>query len=222
MDRRRIYLVLILALCGCASAPRGSDTQQTLRLPIRFHLLTSRTSAALTTTRTEQDVRTLAGVANTIWKQAGIEWYVESIVWEESPSGAEFDSLLAGQIPRTEANLTAFVPRDHLLRPGWNVFLIRDFGRIAGGMFRPELGGVVLAERGFGFALPVAGRGGATLAHELGHSLMLGHVPCDSTHDIMANACWSPSVVSNLTPAQIAQARQQARTGHPASIIPSP
>ncbi len=193
-----------------------------LRLPIRFHLLASRSSAALSTTRNDQDVRTLVSVANSIWKQAGIEWYIESTIREESPAGAQYDSLLAGQIPRTEANLTAFVPRDRLLQPGWNVFLIGDFGHIAGGMFRLELAGVVLAERGFGFQLPAAGRGGATLAHELGHSLGLAHVPCDSTHDIMANACWSPDVGSTLTPDQIARARQQATRGRPVPFVPGP
>ncbi len=161
-------------------------------------------------------------VANSVWKPAGIEWYIEGIMRENSPAGALFDSLLAGQIPRTERNLTDFVPRDHVLPPGWNVFLIGDFGRIAGGMFRPELAGVVLAERGFGFDLPVGGRGGATLAHELGHSLGLPHVPCDSTHDSMATACWLASVPSSLTPTQVAQARHQARTWHPTSVIPSP
>ena len=102
------------------------------------------------------------------------------------------------------------------------MFLIRDFGRIAGGMFRPEIDGVVLAERGFGFELPASGRGGATLAHELGHSLTLGHEPCDSTRNLMSNACSAPGVVSALTPAQIARARQQALTGRPTLTFPSP
>jgi hypothetical protein len=174
------------------------------------------------TTWTEQDVRGLLTVANSIWQQAGIEWHVEQILREDSPAAAQFDSLIAERIPRTEASLTAFLPRGQLLRPGWNVFLIRDFGRIAGGMFRPEIAGVVLAERGFGFELPAGGRGGATLAHELGHSLGLGHVACDSTRDIMANGCWSPAAASTLTPAQVAQARHQGRLGYPAAEIPSP
>lgn len=222
MPRRGLCLFLVVALCGCASATRRADPEQVVRLPIRFHLLTSPSSARLTTSRTEADARALVKRTNSIWRQAGIEWYIEDIIREESPAGAQFDSLLAEEIPRTEGNLTSFVPRDHLLRPGWNVFLIGDFGRIAGGMFRPELAGVVLAERGFGFDLPVDGRGGATLAHELGHSLGLPHVTCDGTHDIMANACWSPSIPSSLTPAQVAQARRHAKTGHPASVIPTP
>jgi hypothetical protein len=129
---------------------------------------------------------------------------------------------LAGTIPAYEADLISFVPRKELLSPGWNVFLIRDFGRIAGGMFRPEIQGVVLADRGFGFELPASGRGGSTLAHELGHSLTLGHEPCDSTRNLMAIACSAPGMISVLTPAQIARARRQAQTGRPTSTLSSP
>jgi hypothetical protein len=53
------------------------------------------------------------------------------------------------------------------------------------------------------------------LAHELGHSLGLEHVPCDSTRNIMANGCWSPSRLSTLTADQIQRARKQATLGAP-------
>lgn len=213
----------VAALLACASG--GTQTVKipsVIRLPLRFHLLTSSINPMLTTTRTDEDVRELVRVANWEWKQAGIEWYVERVVREESVPSAQFDSALAGTIPAYQADLISFVPRKELLSPGWNVFLIRDFGRIAGGMFRPEIEGVVLAERGFGFELPPSGRGGATLAHELGHSLTLGHELCDSTRNLMSNACSAPGVVSALTPGQVARARAQALTGRPTSTLPSP
>ena len=185
------------------------------RLPLRVHLLSSPVSAALTTIRTEPEVQTLCATANAIWRQANIEWVLESVVREEAPNGAVFEQLLAGEIPRTRERLTSIAPRERLLRPGWNLFLIRDFGRIGGGVFYTELDGIILAERGFGYELPPDGRGGATLAHELGHSLGLFHVPCDSTRNILAIGCWDPSQLSSLTPAQIGTARRQAATGRP-------
>lgn len=220
---RLLLSLSVAALLACASG--GTQTVKSpsvIRLPLRFHLLTSSINPMLTTTRTDEDVRELVRVANWEWKQAGIEWYVERVVREESVPSAQFDSALAGTIPAYQADLISFVPRKELLSPGWNVFLIRDFGRIAGGMFRPEIEGVVLAERGFGFELSPSGRGGATLAHELGHSLTLGHEPCDSTRNLMSNACSAPGVVSALTPPQIARARAQALTGRPTSTLPSP
>jgi hypothetical protein len=75
---------------------------------------------------------------------------------------------------------------------------------------------------GFGFDLPPDGRGGATLAHELGHSLGLKHEVCDVTRDIMANGCWQPTSRSTLTPAQIHIAREQAKTGDPSPVVPVP
>ena len=185
------------------------------RLPIRVHLLSSPQSTALTTTLTEPKVETLLATANAIWRQANIEWMLESVVREEAPNGALFEQLLAGENPRPHERLTWFAPRDKLLRPGWNLFLIRDFGRIGGGVFYTEVDGIILAERGFGFELPPDGRGGATLAHELGHSLGLFHVPCDSTRNILAIGCWDPSQRSSLTPAQIGTSRKQATTSRP-------
>ena len=118
----RLPLLLIALLCG-ACVPRSLGGAPVLRLPIRFHLLSSPTSTALSTTRTDEDVVELVRVANSVWRQAGIEWYVESVIREESLRGLAFDSLLSGAVPRTERSLTAFVPRGQLLVPGWNVFL---------------------------------------------------------------------------------------------------
>ena len=193
-----------------------------LRLHVRFHLLRSPASTNISTTRTAATVDTLVAFANTIWRQAGIEWVVESVITEDAPTAPVLDSMIAGLVPRTAERLVAFVPRERLLTPGWNVFLIRDFGPIAGGMFRPQVEGLVLAERGFGFELPANGRGGGTLAHELGHSLTLPHEKCDEGRNIMANACSKPGVISSLNSSQIAAARRQAATGRPASEIPSP
>jgi hypothetical protein len=106
-------------------------------------------------------------------------------------------------------------PRLDLLQTGWNLFLVADGGRVFGGFFRTELQGVVLAERAFDIDLRPDQRGGATLAHELGHSLGLEHQQCDDRHNIMANRCWDAAHPSTLTPEQIAQARVQAARGRP-------
>ena len=193
---------------------------QVMRLPVRVQLLQSVGDSSISTTHGDEQVRQLLGVANEVWRQAGIEWVLESIQRIPASRGAAFDSLVGNQIPRGREPLEAYFPRDSLLPNGWNVLLIRDFGQIAGGVFFATLGAVVLAERGYGFELPPEGRGGRTLAHELGHSLGLVHVDCDSTRNIMANACWQPGFESRLSTEQVVQARKQARRGIPVRTWP--
>ncbi len=209
----------LITLVGSIALQGVLPPDSVLRLSLRVHLLRSPESPGLTTTLADSDVHTYLATANSIWQQAGIHWELESVVREDAPNGALFERLIAGKAP---GQLVSFVPRAHLLTSGWNVFLIQDFGRIGGGVFLPEIQGVLLAQRGFGFELPPGGRGGATLAHELGHSLGLKHEQCDAMRNIMANGCWDPSARSSLTPEQIALARKQALAGRPTPTVPTP
>jgi hypothetical protein len=162
----------------------------------------------------------MLAVANRIWTQARIQWRLESVVREPARNGATFDSLIAASIRATRPTLLSVFPRDSLLLPGWNLFLIRDYGQLGGGSFFVEIRGVVLAERGMGIELLPNERGGGTLAHELGHSLGLPHQPCDERRNIMANGCWKSADVMTLTPDQIATARRQAAIGSPITVEP--
>ena len=208
----RILGYLFFALVPFYSGPLHG---QVIRLPVRVQLLHSNGDSAISTTYGEEQVRQLIAVANEVWRQAEIEWIVESVARVSAPRGAAFDSLVRGEIPRSRELLEKYFPEGGLLSTGWNVLLIRNFGQIAGGVFFTNLGAVALAERGFGFELAAEGRGGRTLAHELGHSLGLTHVDCEATRNIMANACWQPGFQSTLSAEQIEQARNQAKTGTP-------
>lgn len=206
----------VVAMIPTVGWPQAATQDSLIQLPIPVHLMHSAESVALTTSWTEQDVTALLAIANLTWRQAGIEWTLESIVEAEARNGAAFDSMLARRMPATGEKQRSIIPRDSLLEPAWNLFLIRNYGRIAGGVFWPELPALVLAEQGMGVDLGPSGRGGRTLAHELGHSLGLDHEECvPASPNVMATGCWRPGLDHMLTAAQIRRARVQAQTGRP-------
>jgi len=158
------------------------------------------------------EVQSLMARVNEVWAQADIRWQVESIVREPVANEAQLMAAAAGQIALTTTLLASALPRDQLFSGRWDVFLIRDLTAALGapGIFFPSLPAVLASE------IDPAGLNdpGRILAHELGHSLTLAHVPCTSQGNLMAPGCDSANR-TRLTDAQIAATRAQALTGHP-------
>src|SRR5207248_1167101 len=55
-----------------------------LLAPVRVHLLSARDSAAIQTTLTAEDINRILGKLNGVWAQAGLHFYLESLVREEA------------------------------------------------------------------------------------------------------------------------------------------
>jgi hypothetical protein len=75
-------LILLLAL----TLPQFSPCQEppiqprrTITLPIRFHLVQSKTLADMHTTLIDSDIQRILGKINQVWAQAGIQFQMESI-----------------------------------------------------------------------------------------------------------------------------------------------
>lgn len=68
--------VLLFALFTTLGA---SDPTPTITLPVRVHLVQSKTIPAMQTTLIESDIRRIFGKVNTVWAQAGIQFEIESI-----------------------------------------------------------------------------------------------------------------------------------------------
>jgi hypothetical protein len=216
----RVAPILLLAFAAAAacSDDTGSITDpgefDNITLDVRVHLLESDQFAALDATLTESDVAVLFEGVNEIWSQAGITWRVESVVREPSLDGTVFMAAMRGEIPITAGILASILPNHNELGGKWNVFIIRDFGNFAGGVYLDFRGAVIFPENGPIGPQDPATDGRRILAHELGHSLSLLHVPCTSVGNLMAPGCFGQDR-TRLEAPQITPARAQASRGRP-------
>ncbi len=132
---------------------------------------------------------------------------IESIVREAALDADGFALVLAGQLPASSQNVASILPLERLLSGMWDVFLIQDLGGIAGGFYFAGIPAVLSAEIDPFGQRELAGSAGRILAHELGHSLSLVHVPCTPEGNLMAAGCDSQDRTL-LTATQVQAARQ--------------
>ena len=215
-----IAVVATLALCcGNVAGPETPSDLMTGNtiLSVRVHLLQSAEFDALNATLDAGEVAVLFAGANRIWQPAGVRWRIESIIREPARNAAAYDKIFRGEgADRLDVMLSIF-PRENLLADGWDVFVLRDFGRVgAGGVYIsfPEAQVAFVAEVWSGREQMSVGSGPRVLAHELGHSLGLPHAPCTTTGNLMAPGCRGQDR-TRFTAAQIQTVRQQASKGRP-------
>ncbi len=215
-----IALVAALGLCcGNATAPETPSDLPTGNtvLSVRVHLLQSNELEALNATLDARDVALLFAGANRIWEPAGVRWRIESIIREPARNAAAYDKIFRGEGADPLDVMLSIFPRENLFGDGWDVFVLRDFGRVgAGGVYISfrEAQVAVVAEIGSGGEQRPSGSGPRVLAHELGHSLGLQHVSCTTAGNLMAPGCRGQDR-TRLTAAQIQTVRQQAAKGRP-------
>ena len=139
---------------------------------------------------------------------------MESIVREDARNEFLFLRALTDPTVSPISVLTSVLTSENLGPDIWNVFMIRDFGGGVGGVYLGIEGVVVSTEIDPGGQRDIDGGMARILAHELGHSLGLVHVPCMAQSNLMAAGCTLGSRTF-LDATQITGVRRQAETGRP-------
>ncbi len=200
---RRLLTTLLSAACLTASAaepaPPPVGFQDFLLVPLRIHLLSSASDISLHTTLTHPNLTRILGKMNRVWGQAGVHFYVETIITESaSPgpppplAGNALDWVLPHAPPATRGESV------------FNIYYIKSFG-VNGVYFRqPETifvkdtAALRPVEGGLEEPLP------RVTSHELGHALTLPHR--QDTFNLMA----SGTTGTILNEPEIRQAREAA------------
>jgi hypothetical protein len=200
----------VIAVVGfgliCATAAFGQATtnrysfQEYLLVPLRVHLLSAKEAPAIHTTLAESDITRILGKLNSIWSQAGLHFYVESLMREEAnqpetygqPAGPNDQSVLLGLRPSTSLATNLF----HIY---YIKKLVMNGICFSEAIFVKDTASLRAVEGGLDEPIP------RVTSHELGHALGLSHR--QNTTNLMASGTtgfW-------LNDEEIKQARLVAR-----------
>jgi len=203
------FLLQWLALAGSASvcllAARGQaaaiEFDDYLLVPLRVHLLSAKASPAIQTTLTEKDIARILGKVNGVWAQAGLHFYLESLVREEANHRAP---SAHHSTQRVGAGLLELRPDASKAAGMFHIYYVKEMPN--NGIYFPEAifvkdtAALRNVEGGIDEPLP------RVTSHELGHALGLPHR--QDTTNLMA----SGTTGTWLNEAEINQARKAART----------
>lgn len=174
--------------------------QEYLLAPVRVHLLTATNSTRIETTLKPEDITRILGKVNRVWSQAGMHFYLESLVREEA-TGQDF-----GEVLGTAGDLSGVLRlRPEASRaPGmFHIYYIKELSvngvYVKEGMFVKDTASLKKVEGGIDEPIP------RVSSHELGHALTLQH--CQTP----ANLMFRGTTGTKLDYAEIKQAREAAR-----------
>jgi len=179
---------------------------------LRIHLLSAKNTPGIETTLTEEDLARIISKVNGVWAQAGLHFYVESIVREEAVSQETY----AESAKKSEPPLLPLCPSQSKATNLFNFYFIKTMSvngiYFPEGIFVKDTASLRKVEGGIDEPIP------RVSSHELGHALGLWHR--QNTTNLMASGTtgiW-------LNQDEIRQARETARNiawFEPASAIMS-
>jgi hypothetical protein len=193
--------IAIMAAGLCTITPAGAantNFNDYLLVPLRVHLLTVTDTPELTTTLANKDIDRILKKMNGIWSQAGIHFYLESLLHEEAPHP---EAPAADTTPH-ENGLLGLRPKESRSEDCFHIYYIKQMPMngiyLGEAIFVKDTARLREVEGGIDEPLP------RVTSHELGHALSLEHL--QNTTNLMA----SGTTGTWLNDAEIKQSRSTA------------
>jgi hypothetical protein len=194
--------VVVVTLGDETTSPKvtnGLKFDDFLLVPLRVHLLSAEKVPDLNTTFSEKDFARILPKMNRVWAQAGVCFYLESVVKEEARAGESSGETQ----PRGLNWLLQHCPVETKATNAFNIYYVKQFGAngvyFPKGIFVKDTASLRKVEGGIDEPLP------RVTSHELGHALSLPHR--QDTTNLMA----SGTTGTWLSDAEIQRARDAAR-----------
>ena len=195
-----LWLVCIAAQAQETKAITCFRFEDYLLAPVRIHLLTATNSARIATTLKPGEINRILGKVNRIWSQAGMYFYLESLVREEA-THQDFGEVLgtAGDL----AGVLRLRPETSRAPAMFHIYYVKELSvngvYLKEGMFVKDTASLKKVEGGIDEPIP------RVTSHELGHALTLQH--CQTPTHLMFRG----TTGTQLDESEIQQAREAAR-----------
>ncbi len=192
-------LIFLLPTRGQAATNQFTFNDYLLA-PVRVHLLSAKDSPAIQTTLGEKDIARILGKMNGVWAQAGVHFYLESLVREEANNQKTYAQRAAQGVGAGLRELRPEASKDARM---FHIYYIKEMPN--NGIYFPEAifvkdtAALRAVEGGIDEPLP------RVSSHELGHALSLPHR--QDTTNLMA----SGTTGTWLNETEIGEARKAAQ-----------
>ena len=168
--------------------------------PVRVHLLAAKQCDTIQTTLLETDITRILGKVNGVWAQAGLHFFLESVVREEASHQESYKLAARGE---DHSQLLELRPPESKATNMFHIYFLKEMGVngifFPDGMFVKDTASLRTVADGLDEPLP------RVTSHELGHAFGLSHRQ-DNTN-LMA----SGTTGAWLNEEEIKQAREAAR-----------
>jgi hypothetical protein len=208
-----LFLLILFTLFGCVTEEKNSANLDQLNLKIDFYCYTFASEPTLDCTLNENQVKEILSEVNLIWAQANIQWELASFNTKEI-SAQDFSLAQNETATQIKSKLFKISPENTNQAKIWNVAIIQNFPSPvnSAGLYLPGGHTIYFAQTkksntSFIEVKPYV------LAHELGHSLSLGHVDAEESVDNLMGPGAINAEIPNLTQEQIQIIRKQALEG---------